>query len=84
MSAGPSSVQPASMRPRVFPAEDRQRVGTVVADEPASMRPRVFPAEDRRRPTPYVSVVDASMRPRVFPAEDCSAAEGATARRLLQ
>ena len=37
---------PASMRPRVFPAEDRD-VGRVPATrELASMRPRVFPAED--------------------------------------
>ena len=38
---------PASMRPRVFPAEDL----TLPTDNPvelncASMRPRVFPAED--------------------------------------
>ena len=37
----------ASMRPRVFPAEDRQPPLTYDRDvHPASMRPRVFPAED--------------------------------------
>ena len=37
----------ASMRPRVFPAEDAERgLGLFVHDAEASMRPRVFPAED--------------------------------------
>ena len=40
--------EPASMRPRVFPAADKNLA--VVGDDPviASMRPRVFPAEDLR------------------------------------
>ena len=40
---------PASMRPRVFPAEDPPVA--ILLDPPylqASMRPRVFPAEDFR------------------------------------
>ena len=36
----------ASMRPRVFPAEDSQDVVKQGAAAKASMRPRVFPAED--------------------------------------
>ena len=37
----------ASMRPRVFPAEDALRRAAPMRDGmPASMRPRVFPAED--------------------------------------
>ena len=61
----------ASMRPRVFPAEDRRQDASSDRQAVASMRPRVFPAEDfiagagtwsRQRV--------ASMRPRVFPAED--------------
>ena len=39
----------ASMRPRVFPAEDPVAGPVVGADCLASMRPRVFPAEDSRR-----------------------------------
>ena len=63
--------QLASMRPRVFPAEDADDGGARTPEEVlASMRPRVFPAEDaggddQGRPEPH-----ASMRPRVFPAED--------------
>ena len=34
------------MRPRVFPAEDGERLILLGADRRASMRPRVFPAED--------------------------------------
>ena len=41
----------ASMRPRVFPAEDRDLVPGHRADAVASMRPRVFPAEDSGRDT---------------------------------
>ena len=37
----------ASMRPRVFPAEDERRLKAEIAAIEASMRPRVFPAEDR-------------------------------------
>ena len=60
----------ASMRPRVFPAEDSG--GEIVIDSrlDASMRPRVFPAEDVVWDGDRVVVDDASMRPRVFPAED--------------
>ena len=36
----------ASMRPRVFPAEDLLSALAISPDLPASMRPRVFPAED--------------------------------------
>ena len=36
----------ASMRPRVFPAEDRRIRSRVLVQMGASMRPRVFPAED--------------------------------------
>ena len=36
----------ASMRPRVFPAEDGGRCGDGGGRAGASMRPRVFPAED--------------------------------------
>ncbi len=36
----------ASMRPRVFPAEDRQDGARESLRDGASMRPRVFPAED--------------------------------------
>ena len=36
----------ASMRPRVFPAEDRADVDIRPPQPLASMRPRVFPAED--------------------------------------
>ena len=41
--------QDASMRPRVFPAEDTARLTQGVLRSIASMRPRVFPAEDVRR-----------------------------------
>ena len=36
----------ASMRPRVFPAEDPGAVSSPCGCRSASMRPRVFPAED--------------------------------------
>ena len=36
----------ASMRPRVFPAEDPEQGDQAPALAGASMRPRVFPAED--------------------------------------
>ena len=39
-------VTPASMRPRVFPAEDKVAEGVERTTGEASMRPRVFPAED--------------------------------------
>ena len=60
----------ASMRPRVFPAEDER--GQVVERPPAaaSMRPRVFPAEDGQSWRQTRGDQVASMRPRVFPAED--------------
>ena len=38
---------PASMRPRVFPAEDQKIVAPVVVRDHASMRPRVFPRKTR-------------------------------------
>ena len=40
----------ASMRPRVFPAEDKYFVYCIPFIIIASMRPRVFPAEDRSSP----------------------------------
>ena len=60
----------ASMRPRVFPAEDVIVVGHARYLAAASMRPRVFPAEDMSRETRSAVAGSASMRPRVFPAED--------------
>ena len=45
----------ASMRPRVFPAEDGGRAAGAHRRRLASMRPRVFPAEDSKTspiPTP--------------------------------
>ena len=44
---GLQATRVASMRPRVFPAEDTvSSTGPVVSGVQASMRPRVFPAED--------------------------------------
>ena len=40
----------ASMRPRVFPAEDLDSSVATNRTAYASMRPRVFPAEDVRLP----------------------------------
>ena len=40
------------MRPRVFPAEDKQEAQSEVHASTASMRPRVFPAEDGTTPGP--------------------------------
>ena len=45
----------ASMRPRVFPAEDGAGVRLAKGDYIASMRPRVFPAEDSWRPPPTMA-----------------------------
>ena len=70
----------ASMRPRVFPAEDPDALGRRVLAEVASMRPRVFPAEDLVSTDGYGQEFAASMRPRVFPAEDASPRETRTAR----
>ena len=61
----------ASMRPRVFPAEDAAGGGHHQGEpESASMRPRVFPAEDSCGEQGAQDTTGASMRPRVFPAED--------------
>ena len=60
----------ASMRPRVFPAEDVVVVGYRPGRTRASMRPRVFPAEDPGEDQGGTGQAAASMRPRVFPAED--------------
>ena len=68
----------ASMRPRVFPAEDLYALPELIAIHVASMRPRVFPAEDEAATARAAAVGDASMRPRVFPAED--GVEGLEAR----
>ena len=68
----------ASMRPRVFPAEDGEAGRPEDGAGEASMRPRVFPAEDAREPAWMRQQRLASMRPRVFPAED-SALTGANA-----
>ena len=62
----------ASMRPRVFPAEDAGAGAEGHQGHRASMRPRVFPAEDPAGGLLGVPVRAASMRPRVFPAEDVS------------
>ena len=40
------TIETASMRPRVFPAEDPAVLVFPRVDQGASMRPRVFPAED--------------------------------------
>ena len=45
----------ASMRPRVFPAEDGHGVRHGHHGGVASMRPRVFPAEDAPPPPPPVA-----------------------------
>ena len=69
----------ASMRPRVFPAEDSKFVGQSEQQIRASMRPRVFPAEDRactRPPSigPW-SFNEAAGIPRGRPSEaDCPVA----------
>ena len=60
----------ASMRPRVFPAEDAPLADRYAAGPLASMRPRVFPAEDEFIDFDSCRACRASMRPRVFPAED--------------
>ena len=63
---------PASMRPRVFPAENTQDVIQDHRYRQASMRPRVFPAENPQNgeiPSTHENR-HASMRPRVFPAEN--------------
>ena len=60
----------ASMRPRVFPAEDFVEPRHEVLGALASMRPRVFPAEDEQVEVARDTMSAASMRPRVFPAED--------------
>ena len=60
----------ASMRPRVFPAEDLGSDYLCGAATHASMRPRVFPAEDAPAGAAQCTTALASMRPRVFPAED--------------
>ena len=69
----PASMRPrlrASMRLRVFPAEDYRAGGRRGGPHHASMRPRVFPAEDSTLTKKLKAVREASMRPRVFPAED--------------
>ena len=40
------AIEAASMRPRVFPAEDDHHAANLRDSVTASMRPRVFPAED--------------------------------------
>ena len=77
-------VSRASMRPRVFPAEDGRRRSGSPAAPAASMRPRVFPAEDGPDVAVAVGGRHASMRPRVFPAEDVSSVPSAVARTTLQ
>ena len=66
----------ASMRPRVFPAEDALSWSRWIQSACASMRPRVFPAEDAsQHATRADNPISASMRPRVFPAEDSGLAD---------
>ena len=81
VGAGRGGAPRASMRPRVFPAEDVRAHGRGRVGHHASMRPRVFPAEDRRHVVGLPPVVQASMRPRVFPAEDSGDRLAHTARR---
>ena len=49
----------ASMRPRVFPAEDGEADGPRHDPVGASMRPRVFPAEDATFDVPTGSMLPA-------------------------
>ena len=58
------------MRPREFPAEDRDCGGVSEMNDGASMRPREFPAEDFHDGHRLLGKPVASMRPREFPAED--------------
>ena len=74
----------ASMRPRVFPAEDLVVSEAAPRRHVASMRPRVFPAEDAEEGAAEEGAAEASMRPRVFPAEDVDRAEGRGAATQLQ
>ena len=76
----------ASMRPRVFPAEDVRRGPNERSHRRhASMRPRVFPAEDDGCSRCCNGVqCAASMRPRVFPAEDEAAKAARKAADELQ
>ena len=67
----------ASMRPRVFPAENAQKSAEAAAVGVASMRPRVFPAENVESHQVIAGPRDASMRPRVFPAENTIPPEAA-------
>ena len=60
----------ASMRPRVFPAENFHPTEDRVLSTAASMRPRVFPAENVPASERIAIPRLASMRPRVFPAEN--------------
>ena len=51
-----AAAEVASMRPRVFPAEDGgMGIRGSSGNRPASMRPRVFPAEDNKRPDSPIS-----------------------------
>ena len=70
MVAGAERLRVASMRPRVFPAEDHLKARLTRRRGLASMRPRVFPAEDKVSAEVLTESATASMRPRVFPAED--------------
>ena len=72
----PHNLLTASMRPRVFPAEDPFWPDDVVKTLEASMRPRVFPAEDVLAQHLAHLGPRASMRPRVFPAEDTAGGDG--------
>ena len=75
----------ASMRPRVFPAEDADLPRALLDRvDHASMRPRVFPAEDGVETWDVRQAEHASMRPRVFPAEDAAAMSAIRAILALQ
>src|SRR5574340_677658 len=72
----------ASMRPRLFAAEDWDARRAVEARRgAASMRPRLFAAEDLDAARRTGRRSGASMRPRLFAAEDMSAAITAASRR---
>ena len=72
MLQGERLMRAASMRPRVFPAEDSD-IGKCVSSENCGFNEAAgIPRGRRRRRQSEVESPGASMRPRVFPAEDAS------------
>ena len=63
----------ASMRPRVFPAEDPALVAATPSRDGGFNEAAGIPRGRLYHGTPRIRVHTASMRPRVFPAEDCIA-----------